>query len=59
MDLEIETYQNNITILKKEEIYAGFKFYIGLLKKCKFGVCDFLQHLGKVSLSGLYSNINW
>ncbi|MBS5824981.1 MAG: 5'-methylthioadenosine/adenosylhomocysteine nucleosidase [Clostridium argentinense] len=31
MDLEIELIKNNITILK-EEIYAGFKFYIGAFK---------------------------
>ncbi len=31
MDLEIELIKNNITILK-EEIYAGFKFYIGVFK---------------------------
>jgi len=31
MDLEIELIKNSITILK-EEIYAGFKFYIGVFK---------------------------
>jgi len=31
MDLEIELIKKNITILK-EEIYAGFKFYIGVFK---------------------------
>ena len=48
MDLEIELIKNNITILK-EEIYAGFKFYIGVFKDVSLVLTS--CSIGKVNAS--------